>query len=214
MKSILGSLANEYISSYNKQYVGEVLVELQEFNSNLADGNMQITPNEGRFISTLANLIKAENYLEIGTFTGYSALSMALNTNAHIYTVDKNEKTTNIAKDFWEKADVSHKITAYTGIATVILQELLQTNSEYFDMIFIDANKSEYPAYYDISYKLLKSGGVILVDNAFFHGEVFKDECTGMAAHIKELNNIANLDDRVHNVLLPIADGINLIHKK
>lgn len=192
----------------------ELLKELREVTSSDPMARMQIAPEQGQFIAFLLNIINPTRILEIGTFTGYSSLVMALNTppNAQIITCDQNKEWTNIAQVFWQKAGVSEKLQLKLGPALETIKKL--DTSRPFDFIFLDADKENYPAYYLALKPLLQSGGLLMIDNVLWSGRVvdaFNTETT--TEGIRELNQIVHQDQEVSMTMLPLADGITLIQK-
>ena len=194
--------------------------------SSIDDIILQITPHQGQFIAWLIKLINPKRTLDIGTYKGYSALCIALASQPECKTlsIDINEELSEIAKKYWKAAGVEKKIEFKLGDALVTLQNLIDTgNQSSFDFIFIDADKSSYLDYYELSMQLLKKNGVMAIDNTLYFGSVigrkivdkdikkwvFKD---GIKA-IKSLNYMINNDSRVESCLLPLADGLTLLRK-
>jgi caffeoyl-CoA O-methyltransferase len=165
---------------------------------------------EGRLLQMLIRLSKAMKVLEVGMFTGYSALSMAeaLPDEGLLKTCDTNEKYAKIARDYFDKSPHGKKIEIVMGPA---LETIPKMNDE-FDLIFLDADKDNYPAYYDILMPKLRTGGMLVVDNALWSGTVLHPD-DRKAQSIDKLNKIIRNDERVENVLLTIRDGVNLVQK-
>ena len=176
---------------------------------------MQIAPEQGAFMTLLARAMGARRAVEVGTFTGYSALCIArgLPDDGRLLTCDVNEEWTSIGRRYWEKAGVSHKIELRIGPALETLRSLPEDPG--LDLAFIDADKQEYIAYFEEILKRLRPSGVILVDNVLWDGLVVdpevKDEQT---LAIRDFNNHAARDPRVECVMLPIADGLTLLRKR
>ncbi len=168
---------------------------------------------EGRFLRLLVQLTGARRILEIGMFTGYSALSMAevLPEGGEIITCDTNERYSGIARRFFEKTPAGRKITIKIGKALQTLKNI----SGPFDLVFLDADKKNYPEYYNVLHPLLRVGGLLVVDNAFWDGKVIDpiDRQDDKTMAIDQLNNIIHDDPTVENVLLTIRDGINLVRR-
>jgi predicted O-methyltransferase YrrM len=169
---------------------------------------------QGMFLSFISQLIKPTYILEIGTFTGYSALCLAkcLTENGKIITLDNNPETMLIAKDFFNKSVYRNKIQVVEGDAT----QVIPTLPNEIDLVFIDADKNNYARYYDLVFDKLKTGGLIIADNVLWSGKILdltahKDEKTKAIQSFNE--KIAN-DNRVEKVMLPLRDGITLIRKK
>lgn len=194
-----------------------VLIKIRELNKTLPQGKMQITPDQASLIGLFAKLNNAQKYLEIGVFTGYSSLNMALSMgqDGKIFAIDNNQEILNIAQKFWQEASVNEKITPLCGDALNILDSLCTNEHiETFDIAFIDANKSDYMAYYEYCYKLVKPGGIIIIDNVFMNGAVLEDVPPNFIKKVHELNQYLTNDERVTISLLPIADGVTIAYKK
>jgi caffeoyl-CoA O-methyltransferase len=176
---------------------------------------MQIGPEQGAFMTLLARILGARRAIEIGTFTGYSALCLArgLADDGELICCDVSEEWTSVGRRYWEKAEVAHKIDLRIAPAIETLAQLPQEPS--FDLAFIDADKSAYTAYFEALLPLIRKGGVILVDNVLWTGTVVDpavdDEDT---LAIREFNDLVAADSRVECVMLPIADGLTLLRKR
>jgi caffeoyl-CoA O-methyltransferase len=178
---------------------------------------MQITPEQGQFMQMLVLLLGAIKTLEVGVFTGYSSLAVALAMPDHgrVIACDIDEEWTGIAQKYWKEAGVAQKIDLRIAPALKTLDTLLAEGEQAtFDFAFIDADKANYDKYYERALKLLRSGGLIAVDNVLWHGRVVdpsvNDEDT-MA--IRKLNEKLYADDRVDLSMLPIGDGLTLARK-
>lgn len=195
-----------------------VLKALREETANRPMSRMQIAPEQGQFMYLLARMIQARKILEIGTFTGYSALCLAkaLPDNGKLITCDINEETTAVARDYWQQAGVADKIELILAPAIETLQSLIDTSPEpTFDLIFIDAEKTEYIEYYNLGLQLLRHGGVVLVDNVLWDGKVTdSDSDDDDTRAIREFNEYLYADDRVEISMLPLADGLTLALKR
>jgi predicted O-methyltransferase YrrM len=178
---------------------------------------MQITPEQGQFMALLAKLIQAKRVLEIGVFTGYSALSvaLALPDDGSITACDISEEWTTIARRYWQQADVDNKITLRLGPALVTLDQLIADGlSGQYDLAFIDADKENYDAYYERALQLLRVGGLLLVDNLLWGGKVADPRVTDKDTQaLRALNEKIHRDARVFNSLIPVADGLGLVVK-
>ncbi len=176
---------------------------------------MQISPEQGTLMSILARAIGARRAVELGTFTGYSAICVAraLPPDGSLLCCDVSEEWTSIARRYWDKAGLSHKITLRLAPALDTLRA--QPASEIFDFAFIDADKSNYRLYYEEILKRLRANGLILIDNVLWNGEVLnrRNQSADTRA-IRELNEFLPTDSRVEVVMLPIADGITICRKK
>ena len=204
-----------YISNHSYK-LHPVQKEIIEYNKSLGDiKRMQISITQAYFMQLLIKINKVKNILEIGTFTGYSALSMALAINdVFITCLDKNEKTSQVAINFFNKAKVEKKINLIVGDAIESLKTLLNKNKK-FDLIFIDADKENYINYYDICFKLISNNGLILIDNVLWKGDVInKNKNDKMTNIIRDFNSYIKNDDRIEKTILPIGDGITICRKK
>jgi predicted O-methyltransferase YrrM len=196
----------------------DILAELRAETSRYGMANMQIAPEQGQFMAMLVRLIGAQRYLEVGTFTGYSATVMALTMpdNAEIICCDVSEEFTNIARRYWEKAGVADRITLHLATAETTLKKLLaEGHGNSFDMMFIDADKENYDRYYELGLELVRSGGLMMIDNVLWDGAVAdptKD--TEATEAIRAINTKISTDIRVHLSLVPIGDGLTLAQKK
>jgi len=166
---------------------------------------------QGRLLSFLSKITKPDFILEIGTYTGYSALCLAegLSENGKLITIDPNEETNLFAKKFFDKSIYKSKIELITGQALTIIPNLKQT----IDLVFIDADKKNYSHYYDLIIDKVKSGGLIIADNVLWSGKVIENEMDIDTRLIHEFNLKVNSDSRVENLLLPIRDGLMLLRK-
>ncbi|MCK6512144.1 class I SAM-dependent methyltransferase [Myxococcota bacterium] len=191
---------------------------LREETALLPMARMQIAPEQGQLMGFLVELTGARKIVEVGTFTGYSALSMALALpeDGQLWACDVSEEWTDIARRYWADAGVAHKMTLRLAPAVETLQGLLDAGQAgTFDMAFIDADKSNYDAYYELCLRLLRRGGLLLVDNVLWGGSVAdpNDQEVDTLA-IRALNAKIHDDDRVSMSLLPIADGLTLVRKR
>lgn len=196
----------------------DIQKKLRDFTDKMEWGIMQISPDQGQFMAFLLKLINAEKIIEVGTFTGYSALSMALALPDHgrLIACDINEQWTAIAKDFWQQAGVAHKIELRLAPAKDTLSALLASHqAESFDFAFIDADKQHYQDYFELCLRLIKPGGMIAVDNVLWGGSVADDnDQQADTLAIRDLNQQLYQDDRVDISLIPIGDGLTLARKK
>ncbi|QFY41710.1 SAM-dependent methyltransferase [Candidatus Methylospira mobilis] len=191
---------------------------LREETAQLPLAGMQITPEQGQFMALLAKLIQAKRVLEIGVFTGYSSLAvaLALPEDGRITACDVSEEWTGVARRYWELAGVSGKISLQLGPALTTLDELIADgHSGLYDMAFIDADKENYDGYYERTLQLLRTGGLLLLDNLLWGGKVADPGATDKdTLAIRALNEKIHHDARVINSLLPVADGLGLVIKQ
>jgi predicted O-methyltransferase YrrM len=179
---------------------------------------MQIGPEQGGFMAMLARLIGAKRVLEIGVFTGYSALAvaLALPEDGRIIACDVSEEWTSRAKRYWAKAGQAQKIELRLGPAVATLDALLAAGeSGRFDLAFIDADKTSYDDYYERALKLLRPGGLILIDNVLWSGAVADPkEASPDTMSLRRLNTKIKADERVDMVLVPVGDGVMMARKR
>ncbi len=195
-----------------------VLAELRAQTQQMEHRNMQIAPEQGAFMAMLVKLTGARRIIEIGTFTGYSALSMALALpeGGELLALDINQDWTAVAQKYWRQAGVADKITLHIAPAQETLNSLL-TNGEsaQFDLMFIDADKTGYDGYYELGLKLLRPGGIMLFDNVLWGGAVADSEAQDAdSVALRELNAKLHADERIDLSMIPIADGLTLARKR
>jgi caffeoyl-CoA O-methyltransferase len=189
--------------------------QLREETSRLPESAMQIGPEQGQFMAMLVRLIGARRCIEIGTFTGYSALAvaMALPEDGRLIACDISEEWTSIARRFWRQAGVESKIELRIQPALTTLDELLTRNQQgLFDFAFVDADKPNYIAYYERLLQLVRSGGLIAVDNtlAVLGGPIVNQDST-IAAALRSFNDYVHHDERVDLAMLPVSQGLTLL---
>jgi caffeoyl-CoA O-methyltransferase len=178
---------------------------------------MLTAPEQATFMTLLVRAIGARRALELGTFTGYGAISIArgLPEDGLLVTCDLSEEWTAIARRYFEQAGLADRIDLRLGPALDTLRELPE--DEPFDFAFIDADKGNYPAYYEECLRLLRPGGLVMIDNVFYGGEVVSDGDGGdrgqFAAEVRQLNDRVVADERVLSTMLSVADGITLALK-
>lgn len=194
-----------------------ILARLREETARDPESGMQLSPEQGQFLAFLARLMGARRTLEVGVYTGYSSLSVALvlPDDGQIIACDVNENWTRVARRYWKEADVEHKIDLRLRPALETLRQLIgEGRGNSFDLAFIDADKSNYQAYYDCALELLRPGGLIVADNVLWHGKVIDpaEQDTDTTA-IREFNRRLQNDDRVTISLLPLGDGLTLARK-
>ncbi len=195
----------------------EVLQQLRSHNDEYPQGHMQICPEQGQFMAMLVKLVAAKYILEVGVFTGYSSLVMALAMpeEGRMVACDVSVEATDVARKYWQQAGVAHKIDLQIAPALDTLQGLLTAGAGgKFDLAFIDADKANYPEYYELCLELVRSGGVILIDNVLWYGKVADPEVTDRRTSIlRDLNSKIHQDQRVELVILPIGDGLTMARK-
>ena len=204
----------KYAEEHSSQHK-QVLYELyRETNLKVMHPRMLSGSQQGRFLSMLSHMIHPQTVLEIGTYTGYSAICLAegLAEDGKIHTVELDPELEQIASKYFKKAGVEKQIIQYFGDAMNILPGL----DLLFDLVFIDADKENYSNYYHLIFDKVRSGAYILVDNVLWSGKVIEPLKKGDkdTAGILEFNHLIQKDERVENVLLPLRDGLMLIRKK
>src|SRR5215468_9002637 len=190
------------------------LTKLRELTRAMPRGRMQIAPEQGHFLALLARLIGARRTLEIGTFTGYSALAMALALPAdgRILACDISEEWVGIGRPFWKRAGVEQKIDVRIGPAIDTVRQLERDGAAgSFDLSFIDADKENMDDYYEVSLRLVRPGGLIVLDNMLQAGRVIDPDSNDLRTNVvRDLNTKIAADERVDRVLVPIGDGMTL----
>ncbi len=196
----------------------EILAQLRRETAANPQARMQISPEQGQFMALLMQLIGAKKTLEIGVFTGYSALvvAQALPQDGRMVACDVSEEHTAIALRYWQKANVAHKIDLRIAPALDTLDQLITAGeTSTFDFAFIDADKSNYDSYYERTLQLVRPGGLIAVDNTLWYGRVADPEVQDTRTqHIRTLTEKIRDDQRVSMSLIPIGDGLLLAVKR
>lgn len=189
----------------------------REETARLPNANMQIAPEQGAFLALLAKLLGAKQTLEIGTFTGYSALSvaLALPEGGRVVALDVSKEYTDRARRYWSEAGMDARIDLRLGPGLDSLDRMIADGEGPFDMVFIDADKPNYDAYYERSLRLIRSGGLIALDNMLWSGAVADPSINDPeTAALRALNAKIQADDRVDMTLTTIADGVMLACKR
>ena len=210
--------ANLDITEKLQKYIDDFGLKLNPIQQEIIDYNktlgeikrMQIDPTQCYFLHLIIKISNTKNVLEIGTFTGLSALtiSLALPDNGKLIALDKNEETNKIACDFFKKANQDHKIQT---IIKPALESLKELKNNKFDMIFIDADKMNYKEYYEKSLELLSKGGLVIIDNVLWHGEVADEKNNDkFTINIREFNKFVSEDKRVEQIIIPLGDGMTV----
>ena len=177
---------------------------------------MQIAPEQGQFLEIIVKISQSNKCLELGRFTGLSTLCMAkgLPEKGSITTIDNSDEFLPIAQKYWQMAGVSNKIDSIIGAGVEVMQSFID-RQYFFDLIFIDADKNNYPNYYVLSLPLLRPNGIVIIDNMLWHGDVADDTKTDKETRtIRTLNQSIQSDERVDFSLLPLSDGLSFIRKK
>ena len=200
----------KYIDNFSLK-LNPIQQEIINHNNTLGDvKRMQVAISQCHFLHLIIKISNIKNVLEIGTFTGLSALtiSLALPNDGKLIALDKNKETNKIAINFFKKANQDHKIETKIKPALESLDEL---KNHKFDMVFIDADKMNYKEYYERSLKFVDKGGLIIVDNVLWHGEVAdKDNLDKYTVNIREFNSHVSNDKRVEQIIVPLGDGMTI----
>ena len=195
-----------------------VMARLREETAPLEKSNMQIGPEQGQLMALLVELMGARSALEVGTFTGYSALAvaLALPEDGRLVACDLSEEWTAVARRYWEEAGVAHKIDLRLAPGVQTLDALLsEGRAGTFDFAFIDADKQGYQAYYERTLELVREGGLIVLDNTLWEGKVVDLQVTDPDTEaIRALNRELAGDERITLSLLPVGDGLTLARKR
>ena len=210
--------ANLEITNKLQNYINDfglklhpVQQEIIDYNNTLGDiRRMQVDPSQCHFLRLIIKISNIKNVLEIGTFTGLSALSisLALPEDGKLIALDKNEETNKVASSFFKKANQDHKIKT---IIKPALESLDDLKNNKFDMVFIDADKMNYKEYYEKSLKLINRGGLIIIDNVLWHGEVAdENNLDKYTVNIREFNSHVSNDNRVEQIIVPLGDGMTV----
>ncbi|HRP90961.1 MAG TPA: O-methyltransferase [Edaphocola sp.] len=210
---IIKNEVHQYVSAYTEKE-DDVLQQLNEdTQAHVHGAHMLSGAFQGSLLTLLSQMIKPKNILELGTYTGYSAICLAkgLQLGGKLHTIDIDTKLEEIRKKYWKAAQMQDCIIQHIGPALEIIPSL----NEPFDLVFLDADKGNYIAYFELLIEKLPLGAVIIADNVLFHGEVLKasSEQGKAAKHIQKFNDHVLNSKRVHTVMLPIRDGISIIRK-
>ena len=193
----------------------EALIECRQATSKMSTAKMQISPEQGHFMSFLVKLIGASKALEVGVFTGYSstAVALVLPEDGKLIACDRNAEWTKLAKKTWAKAGVEEKVELKIGEAADTLHQLIdEGQAGSFDFVFIDADKKSYDLYYELCLELLRPGGLMLLDNMFYGGEA-ANPVSENSIIINELNGKVKNDSRVNSCFVPIGDGVMMVQR-
>ena len=200
----------KYIDNFSLN-LNPIQQEIIDYNNSLGnEKRMQLATSQCHFLHLIIKTSNIKNVLEIGTFTGLSALSiaLALPNDGKVITLDKNKETNKIAINFFKKTNQDHKIKTIIKPALESLEEL---KNEKFDMVFIDADKMNYKEYYERSLSLLNKGGLVIIDNVLWHGEVVDDNNEDkITLNIREFNEHISNDKRVEQIIVPLGDGMTV----
>jgi len=212
---IINNDIEEYISNHSLD-LNPIQKDIILYNDSLGEiKRMQISISQCHFLYLIVKTSKIKSILEIGTFTGLSALTMslALPNDGKLIALDKNEKTSKIAVNFFKKAKQDNKIKTIVSPALDSMENLINQNQK-FDLVFIDADKENYKNYYDKSLDLIDKNGIIIIDNVLWRGEVIdKNNQDKLTLVIREFNSYVSKDKRTENLILPLGDGLTICRK-
>jgi predicted O-methyltransferase YrrM len=210
---LINPLAEAYAERYTTP-VDPLLEEIFEYTQkHHAHAHMMSSRLQGKFLEIFSILLRPHSILEVGTFTGFSGLSLAkgLTEGGKLHTIELREEDAKTAGGYFQRSNLRDSIILHTGNALQVLPELNET----WDLVFIDADKTGYLEYYQLILPTVRKGGVILADNVLYHGQVLTEPVTGKNAEaIRAFNEYVKLDERVEQVLVPIRDGLMVIRKK
>jgi len=209
-------MADNKLEKYILEHISEEGLLLEELfrkthtsavNPNMISGHLQ-----GKILEMFVRMISPSRILEIGTFTGYSAICMAgaLKEGGELHTIEINDELSGLNEEFFRRSGFSGRIIMHTGDAKTVIPALDQS----FDMVFIDGDKREYSLYYDLVFDKTRSGGFIIVDNVLWGGKVVEETSDPMTRGIQDFNRKVKHDERVENVILPVRDGLMIIRKQ
>jgi len=205
----------DYITN-NTNELHSIQKEILEYNKTLGDlQRMQISETQANFLQLIIKIANVKNCLEIGTFTGFSALTMALAIpdGGLVITLDKDIKIIDIAKNFFKKGNLDKKILPIVAPALDTIKKMIK-DDKIFDLIFIDADKGNYINYFNSSLDLIKSGSLVIVDNVLWHGDAYnKNKNDKQTNTIREFNSYVKNDKRVEKFIIPLGDGLMVCRK-
>ena len=213
MPEIVNPRADDYATFFSEE-TDQLLKEIEDFTLNHhSHSNMLSGPLQGKLLEMISRIVNPGRILEIGTFTGYSALCLVkgLKPDGFLHTIELREEDADTAENYFAKSSHSEQIILHRGNALTIIPQL----DEVFDLVFIDADKVNYINYYELTLPRLRKGGVILADNVLFHGEVLNEKVSGKnAIAIHAFNEHVAKDEQVQQVMITVRDGLMLIIKK
>jgi predicted O-methyltransferase YrrM len=213
MIELINGAAEQYAEMFTSDE-DELLQTINDYTTkNHPQAHMLSGKVQGQFLAVISQLLQPSRILEVGTFTGYSALCLAkgLQPEGKLFTIELREQDATVAQSFFNKSLQASQIVQLTGNAL----EIIPTLKEIWDIVFIDADKTGYIDYYELILPSVKKNGVIIADNVLFHGQVLQQAISGKnAVAINNFNQHVQADNRVHQVMLTMRDGISIIRKK
>lgn len=208
---LIHQLANEYALKHSTP-MDNLLSEIHQYTlDNHPESHMISGPLQGNLLTMISRMIQPKRILEIGTFTGFSAICLAkgMSSNGILHTVESRETEAKVARAFFDKSEYKDQIILHQGDAKEVIQDL----KEPWDLVFVDADKTGYIKYFEILIQDAKPGSWMLFDNVFFHGEVLKEKLSGKNAKaIDEFNEHISKDQRVEKLMMTIRDGLTLLY--
>ncbi|XP_071706741.1 uncharacterized protein [Rutidosis leptorrhynchoides] len=196
----------------------QILKELREETASLRGSQMQVSPDQAQLLAMLVQILGAKRCIEIGVYTGYSSLAVALvlPESGILVACERDSNSLEVAKRYYDRAGVSHKVDARLGLAVDTLHEMIENGESCsYDFAFVDAEKRMYQEYFELLLKLVRVGGIIVIDNVLWHGKVadplFNDKKT---ESIRSFNRALMADERVSISMVPIGDGMTICHKR
>lgn len=210
---LIHQLAHDYALKHSSP-MDDLLGEIHQYTlDNHPESHMISGPLQGNLLTMISKMIQPKKVLEIGTFTGYSAICLAkgLQKEGCLHTIESRTAEAKVARAFFDKSEYKDQIILHEGDAKEIIKELIEP----WDLVFVDADKTGYIKYFEILIQNAKPGSWMLFDNVFFHGEVLKEKLTGKNAKaIDDFNNYISKDQRVEKLMMTIRDGLTLLYIK
>eukprot|EP00250_Pteridium_aquilinum_P014888 c22264_g1_i1 orf=116-988(+) len=206
----------DYLLAHTRE--PQVLCELREETSSIRGSQMQVSPDQGQFLAMLVRLMGAERCIEVGVYTGYSSLAvaMALPACGRLVACERDHLSLGVAQKYYERAGVAQKVDVYHGMAIDTLRMLLakgEANS--YDFAFLDADKKSYGDYYELLLQLVRSGGLVVIDNVLWHGKVVDPKVSDETTEsLRRFNEFIRLDTRIDVSMVPVGDGMTLCRKR
>jgi caffeoyl-CoA O-methyltransferase len=214
MEELLSRKVQKYLENHCSAETDLLYKLRRETHLKVMHPHMISGPEQGRFLSFISQMVQPRYVLDIGTFTGYSALCLAsgLQKEGKIITIDVNEEINDLAIRYFREAGLDDNIQKLTGDAALLIPEI----SLCFDLVFIDADKINYPVYYELALNKMKPGAFMLIDNVLWYGKVLKENIPANDKEtlaLKIFNEMVQQDNRVENVIIPLRDGISMVRK-
>lgn len=212
----VNQLLFDYVLAHTRE--PEILCQLRKETSSIRGSQMQVSPDQGQFLAMLVRLMGAERCIEVGVYTGYSSLAVAIALPEHgrLVACERDPVSLSVAQKYYEQAGVKQKVDVYLGMALDTLKLLLdkgEANS--YDFAFLDADKRNYGNYYELLLQLVRPGGLVVIDNVLWHGKIVNfQECDKKTESLRSFNEFIRLDTRVDISMVSIGDGMTLCRKR